>query len=157
MKRNILITGGELFNKGAQSMTFITVNELKKRFPNHEILLSSSRDFKRDYEEKQQYNFKICHDVFQYLFAFGSYARLKKMDKDLIAKSKEILKMTDIIIDISGFALSSNSLRRTIYYLSKFNIARKYNIKAYIMPQSFGPFVYNKFINPFLHILIANT
>ena len=78
MKRNILITGGELFNKGAQSMTFITVNELKKRFPNHEILLSSSRDFKRDYEEKQQYNFKICHDVFQYLFAFGSYARLKK-------------------------------------------------------------------------------
>ena len=31
--RNIIITGGGLENKGAQAMTFITVNELAKRFP----------------------------------------------------------------------------------------------------------------------------
>ena len=29
--KNIIITGGELFNKGAQAMTFITVDEMKKR------------------------------------------------------------------------------------------------------------------------------
>ena len=28
--RNIIITGGELFNKGAQAMTFVAVDELKK-------------------------------------------------------------------------------------------------------------------------------
>ena len=39
--RNIIITGGELFNKGAQAMTFVTVNELKKRFPDHQIYLLS--------------------------------------------------------------------------------------------------------------------
>ncbi len=62
-KRYILITGGELFNKGAQSMTFITVNEMKNRFPNHEVLVVSGMDYKRSEEEKGIYNFEVIDDI----------------------------------------------------------------------------------------------
>lgn len=42
--RNVIITGGELFNKGAQAMTFIAVDELRRRFPEHQIFLLSEMD-----------------------------------------------------------------------------------------------------------------
>lgn len=32
MKKYILVTGGELRNKGAQAMTFITVDQIAKKF-----------------------------------------------------------------------------------------------------------------------------
>ena len=57
MKRNILITGGELFNKGAQAMTFVTVSELSKRFPDKQIILVSGRDNSRPQAEKDRYCF----------------------------------------------------------------------------------------------------
>ena len=57
--RNIIITGGELFNKGAEAMTFIAVDELKKRFPNHKIYVLSDMDLKRPKEEKEKYAFSF--------------------------------------------------------------------------------------------------
>ena len=50
--KNIIITGGELFNKGAQAMTFIAVDEMKKRFPDHQILVLSEMDLQRSKEER---------------------------------------------------------------------------------------------------------
>ena len=57
--RNIIITGGELFNKGAQAMTFVAVDELKKRFPEHEIYLLSEMDLERPKAEREQYAFSF--------------------------------------------------------------------------------------------------
>ena len=57
--KNIIITGGELFNKGAQAMTFIAVDELKKRFPAHQILVLSELDLQRSKEEREQYAFQF--------------------------------------------------------------------------------------------------
>ena len=37
-KKNIMIFGGEFFNKGAQAMSFITISRLKSEFPNHNVL-----------------------------------------------------------------------------------------------------------------------
>ena len=34
-----IITGGNVVNKGAQSMTFIVLTELKKRYPKDEIIV----------------------------------------------------------------------------------------------------------------------
>ena len=59
MSRYVLITGGELQNKGAQAMTFITVSEVKKRFPDRKIVLLSTVDYKRTAEEKDNYAFDI--------------------------------------------------------------------------------------------------
>ena len=54
---NIIITGGELFNKGAQAMTFVAVDELRKRFPEHEVCLLSEMDLERPEEERRKYAF----------------------------------------------------------------------------------------------------
>ena len=154
----ILITGGELFNKGAQSMTFITINEVRKRFPNHEVLLISDLDSKRSEKDKEQYNFRICPDIFKFVYGSGIYSLVKRIDKKLVKESKEILSRTDMIIDISGYALASTwSLGSTIYFLSKINTAKKYKIRYFIMPQSFGPFNYNIIIRPVLNRFIKHT
>ena len=43
----ILITGGNLINKGAQAMTFIAVDEIKRRFPDREVVVISDVDAAR--------------------------------------------------------------------------------------------------------------
>lgn len=154
----ILITGGELYNKGAQSMTFITVDEMKNRFPNHEVLVVSKMDFKRSNEEKSKYDFKILDDIFSYHFAYGLYGKYKGIDKKLIKKSKEILENTEYLIDISGYALGSDwSFAATLYYTSKIKTANKYGAKVYLMPQSFGPFDYKGIIGRYINSRIKNS
>ena len=56
MKKYILINGGGLSNKGAQSMTFVKVNEIRNRYPDKEIILLSDKDYKRGEEEKDLYS-----------------------------------------------------------------------------------------------------
>lgn len=58
-QKYIAIVGGELFNKGAQAMTFTVINEMKDKYPDAEILLLSSMDYERPSEEKERYNFEI--------------------------------------------------------------------------------------------------
>ena len=58
-KKYILITGGELKNKGAQAMTFITVDQIAKRYPECKVLLLSNQDYVRSDEEKANYKFDI--------------------------------------------------------------------------------------------------
>ena len=157
-KRKILITGGELFNKGAQSMSFIAIDELKTRFPDHEIILVSEDDYKRNDQEKNQYNFTIFYDLFKILFGFGIYAKIKKVNKNIIYESKKILQETDMLIDISGYALGSNwNLASTLHYISKIRAAKKYGIKVFLMPQSFGPFDYKGVKGIFINAQIKNT
>lgn len=54
MKKNVVLFGGSLFNKGAQAMTFITVDEIAKRMPDHNVILLSSKDYERNELEKAQ-------------------------------------------------------------------------------------------------------
>lgn len=141
---NILITGGQLYNKGAQSMTFITVNELKKRFPDKKIILASYLDYDRSEEEKRQYSFSIEHtDCILLGSRFYRSRYAKNASKEDIEKSAGILEKTDCIIDISGYALGSNwKLEKSVFYILRIMVAKKYKIRYYIMPQSFGPFNY---------------
>jgi colanic acid/amylovoran biosynthesis protein len=150
----ILITGGELFNKGAQAMTFTIVNELKSKYPQHELIVLSERDYNRDKEELQRYNFtikpwffqlkmKIYNPVSNLLYIFH------KSDKnpELVSSEKEsiikILKNTDLLVDVSGYALSSQwGTKYSLNYLLNIMVAKKYNIPVLLLPQSFGPFNY---------------
>lgn len=158
MKKYILISGGELFNKGAQSMTFIAISEMKQRYPNHEVILISGQDYKRSLEDKNQYNFRILDDIFKYHFAGGLYANLKKIDKKKRDESIEILKNSDLLLDISGYALGSDwNLNATLLYLSKIKTAHKYGMEIYLMPQSFGPFDYKHGIRPIINYRIKNV
>ena len=63
MEKYILVTGGELYNKGAQAMTFITADEIAKRWPNCKMVLLSPRDVKRPESEKSKYKFEIQEGI----------------------------------------------------------------------------------------------
>jgi len=166
MSKYVLVSGGELFNKGAQSMTFVAVDEIKKRFPGAKVVLLSSKDYERSDAEKRIYDFEIMPISTGIIFQLlgGGYKAIldmksnkqkKKKDEKFIEKYSEILYNTEAIIDVSGYALSSQfSTNRNIGYLSRIMLAKKFNIKMYLMPQSFGPFKYKGTKKYFLNYMI---
>ncbi len=100
----------------------------------------------------------MIDDIFKYHFALGLYAKYKRVNSKSVSGSKKILANTDILVDISGYALGSDwSLASTLYYTSKIKTASKYGIKVYLMPQSFGPFDYTKIISPFINKIIKSS
>lgn len=143
--RNIIITGGELFNKGAQAMVFIAVDEFKKRYPNHDIYVLSELDLERPESEKSKYafNFTGWYPI-KYAKAQNNLL-LRMMCKLRNAKeyssAYELYSNCDLMIDISGYALCSKMSTYTCNrYLDHLEFAKSFNIPVYLMPQSFGPF-----------------
>lgn len=143
--RNVIITGGELFNKGAQAMTFITVNEIRKRFPHHKIYLLSEMDFARPASERQQYAFDFT-GWYPIKFAKCRHNPILRLICSLrngeeLAEAESIYKNCDAMIDISGYALGSNwTAQNNNRYLDHLEFAHAFGIPVYLMPQSFGPF-----------------
>lgn len=159
MVGNIIIVGGELFNKGAQAMTFTVVDQIKRKFPNKNIYLFSTRDFERKDEEKSIYNFNILP------WDMGTKIRLLNSLGKLIEKNskyqrlenhiEEIIKNADFFIDISGYALSSQwGWVSSVNYMLDITIAKRYSIPYYIFPQSIGPFDYPLKYKIFLYPLM---
>jgi coenzyme F420-reducing hydrogenase beta subunit len=142
---NVIIVGGELFNKGAQAMTFTVVDQIKRSFPDKNIYLFSTQDFSRTDEEKGIYNFIILpYDLGTKIRLLSPLGKLFNSEyKYLEARIKEVIKNTDFFVDISGYALSSQwGWFPSLNYLLKIIIAKKYSIQYYIFPQSIGPFDY---------------
>lgn len=143
--RNIIITGGELFNKGAQAMTFITVDEIRKRFPDHEIYLLSEMDLARPDAERHQYAFDFM-GWYPVKFARCQHNLPLKLLCKLrngreLVEAETIYKNCDAMIDISGYALGSNwSMQNNSRYLDHLEFADAFGIPVFLMPQSFGPF-----------------
>ena len=143
--RNIIITGGELFNKGAQAMTFVAVDELKKRYPQHEIYLLSEMDNRRTNMDKEKYSFKFL-GWYPIKFAKAQRNIILRMYNSLVHNKEykylvDIYRNTDLMIDISGYAFSDNfGPNHLKEYADHLEFAEAFNIPVYIMPQSFGPF-----------------
>ncbi len=157
-KISILITGANFNNKGAQSMLFITVSEIRKRFPNSNIYFETLEII-----ELANYKFdsiRVSANTWEMLLGGigGAIAYIKRFVKDsirfLLGERKEIftefhniniLKKIDYIIDISGFALGDKwDYGHNYLYILRIKAAKKYNIPFFILPQSFGPFLYYK-------------
>lgn len=167
MEKYVFISGGELFNKGAQAMTFMAVDQMKRRFPDAEIVLLSTSDYKRSQKDKNNYNFTILPFSTGWIYdyvggilgtAYSMKNIVKKSSKDKLSNEKEtigrMLKNVVAWIDISGYALSSQfSTNRSLDFLLRILTAKRHNIKMAIMPQSFGPFSYegkNKYLIDYL-------
>jgi len=146
--RNIIITGGELFNKGAQAMTFTVVDQIRRRFPEKKIYLFSTGDFDREDEEKNMYKFDILPWNLRTklrLLDFPNRLFIKKSGRhgDIEENIRNVIKNAYFFIDISGYALSSQwDLFTSADYLLNIVIAKKYSVPYYIFPQSIGPFDY---------------
>jgi colanic acid/amylovoran biosynthesis protein len=155
---NIVIVGGHLSNKGAQAMTFTVVDEVKKRFPDKKVHLLSSDIFVRPDKELSQYAFKfwpwetgiatrLLSKIARFFKKPGKYSQYED-------KIKDLLKNTYCIIDVSGYALSSQwNFDHNIAYILNIIIAKKYSVPYFIFPQSIGPFNYSFFEKIYLFTL----
>lgn len=156
---SIAIVGGELFNKGAQAMTFTVVDQMTNRYPEKDIYLLAGRDYEREPEEKAQYEFEIL--------PWGPEIQLSLLSPGLdVANTNQFSKRDDkrvrsvfadcrMLIDINGFALSSQmGSRGSFRYLVNILLAKKYDVPMYVLPQSIGPFDYPKGMKPLLNPLL---
>ena len=150
--KNIIILGGELFNKGAQAMTFTVVDQLKSRFPMKNIFLFSNWDFERDMVERNKYKFEIrpwTSVIGMELLNYDQKSERTITDPENLNELHEILQNASFIVDISGYLLYSRKRKiahpfnyESLLYITRIMIAKKYSIPYYILPQSFGPFDY---------------
>lgn len=143
--RNVIITGGELFNKGAQAMTYIAVDELRRRFPEHQILLLSEMDKERPASERENFRFEFTG---WYPLKFARCQRdgllrlaCRVKNGAELREAETIYRNCDAMVDISGYALGSVWSDDTCNrYLDHLEFAQAFGIPVYLMPQSFGPF-----------------
>ncbi|MGN0367683.1 MAG: polysaccharide pyruvyl transferase family protein [Wujia sp.] len=150
MKR-FLITGADFRNKGGQSMLYITVDELRKRFPGCMIYYPTNKPVDPNYKVTPvYYNFDSLY------YMHGGGKKLEAMAKGCAKKAlkkggnlKQIVQLEkvfpklDAIVDVSGFNLSSDWTEKINFkFLEFIRQAKKYEIPMYLMPQSFGPFDY---------------
>ena len=117
-----LITGAQFENKGAQSMLFVTVSELKRKNSECDIYYLPI-DSITNYPDMviSKYQFHIIRK------RSGLYSQLYSLLPQLTA-----------IIDISGYALASKW--NCSHFIEILLLAKNNHIPIYYMPQSFGPF-----------------
>ena len=109
---NIIIAGGSLVNKGAQAMTLIAVCELKKRFPGHQIFLLCWDASPAARKKHAMYDLELL-EVPPLKFSRAARNPAKRILYALrygrqFRNADEIYRNTDLLIDISGYALGSN-------------------------------------------------
>lgn len=158
---NILITGANLINKGAQAMLFTTVDQLYELFPYCNIFYGTYRgDSVKNYKFGRMYWDPYIKEAFlsgdilgmkrirQEIWNIGKYALKKSAEYNSIRETLDLIYKLDCMIDISGFALSDKfDYDYNVSYLNTIKVAKKLNIPIFLLPQSFGPFQYSKYYN----------
>ena len=128
-------------------MTFLTITSLKKQFPKHRIYLLSDVELALPEEVRKQYAFdfmgwfpvKYAKAQKNPLLHLSCYIR----SSDELKVCEEIYQNTDLMIDISGYALGSNwSHAFCNDFLDHLEFAKTFGFPIYLMPQTFGPFDY---------------
>ena len=144
----ILITGGSLINKGAQAMTYVTVCEMRKRFPDKEVLVVMDLNGIPKGVNVDDFDFKIIHsdvlgrEAMFWLGGIWSIRALKRgVNKRKLLYVRKIWKNTDYVMDISGYAIGKKwGPMRSSRTAMKAALAKKYHAHCIFLPQSFGPF-----------------
>ena len=156
--QKFLITGANFGNKGAQSMLFVTTDELRRRFPSCSVYFDTAENY-----PEENYSFTKFHGSARvWRASAGGFGGIKAFCGGVVRDAVKLLigrrnhflpdyltftktiASLSAVIDISGFALSSKWGNHVPeYYLRRIRTARRYNIPVYLMPQSFGPFDYS--------------
>ena len=145
--RNIIIAGGGLVNKGAQAMTLIAICELKKRFPDHRMMLLTWDASRKAKEQHARYDLELL-EVPPLKFSGAAKNPLLRAAYSLrygrqFKDSDTIYRNAELFVDISGYALGSNWEPKVCNdYLDCIEHAMAYGVPVYLLPQSFGPFDY---------------
>lgn len=165
--KNILITGANFGNKGAQAMLFVTVSEIRSRYPDVKIYYTTRENLKISdgfkFTAVDKYTFinafaLKANAVNKYQFwkeaAKQTLRSLAKRNYRALGtdyKYTALIDSLDLVLDISGFNLSSLfSQRSNDYYLKVIAYSRKCGIPVILLPQSFGPFDYGRTSSPYI-------
>ena len=140
---NILIMGGGLHNKGAESMLYITCSRLYQRYPDCNLFVTLNNDV-----DVSCYRFKTLSQSFMDCsgqYALGGYDKRHILyyyrDKYDFKKGIELWKSMDMVLDISGFAIGDQwGIEKSLQVARRSYIAKKYHAFFCFLPQSFGPF-----------------
>lgn len=151
---HFLIVGAQLANKGAESMLYVAVHEIKARFPDAQVYFCTPTPY-----DEAPYAFRRLHytpraklialgglhGAVQLGMAMGADAlRWLKGTRTGLGHAldvKRIIRGAAAMIDVSGYALGSKwSKENHISYIRNIQLAQKYGVPMYILPQSFGPF-----------------
>src|SRR5690606_26100723 len=139
---NILVIGGQFYNKGAHLMLKAVIEELNK-YPKYKLYLSPCAGTKDQIKELGygtiDYPFKHVSDYrgFEIFFRFGSF--LKYLRKQYRGE----LPVNEIhaVLDISGFAYSDQWGIGTVKNVNTLiRFFKKRNTKFIFLSQAFGPF-----------------
>lgn len=151
--KTFIVTGIQMRNKGSQAMFLSLYCALKSKYKDCDIVGFASK-----YDSPEQYNFRLLpfdnytRFVFEYrlqrvplLASILTYfvSKFRNNDKWIgkISEMEEALRKADAIFDASGYALGSGWPKQSgMVLLQTIKIARQYNKKIILMPQSFGPF-----------------
>lgn len=148
-----IITGGEFNNKGAEAMTLITIDRIRRKDSNAIIYITGSVKA-CDIAACGLRKFTITSDIEDYLIKpsvtlwikiAGKYIAKVMLNRErtTIKSVRNILSATDYSIDISGFSVSSKfKENKTVKFLDRIQLSEKFAVKTILMPQSFGPFDY---------------
>ncbi|MCW4023431.1 MAG: polysaccharide pyruvyl transferase family protein [Candidatus Bathyarchaeota archaeon] len=157
--KNVIIIGGDLSeNMGAHAMTFVVVDQVKRRFPDKDVYLFSTSTFEKDASKKSLFAFKIMPWGFgtrlNLLSSFYPLKRERLSDVWITQLNyqdnlRAIIENAAFFIDVSGYSLFSNKFSSFLSfnicsysYLLNIVVAKKFGIPFYVFPQSFGPFDY---------------
>ena len=170
MAKYIVVVGGSFGNKGSESMIYTVVNQFKKRYPDYEIVLfdcyPGCRNKGEDIYDFTIVNFDIFH-LFLLTKSVGILFSVKQLIKNKIKiilnmeTKKEtnlslinnILSKTKLIVDITGYGLSSHNqgIFNSLYWLMNIKMAYLHKIPFVVLPQTLGPFNFS-----FLHKIIVS-
>ena len=147
---NILISGGNFINKGAEAMMFISVNECIRMFNSPHFILQLPNGLSE---------INTINDMF--IFSKRNGKNIEEKAKNKYSKLISLIKAyrnADIMIDVSGLELCSKlGLYPSLRYLFKIALSKWTGTKVFLMPQSYGPFDYGSgIIQKLIHILIQH-
>lgn len=145
--KQVLITGANFHNKGAQSMLFVTVDEVMRRFPHAKIVFQTNEIIQMSVYQFDSIaiDWKVIEGGWRYKLSRYIIDIIKYITGDKSVKRKyegiKVLPHSDIIIDISGYAIGSQwSEAHNESYIYKLLYAKRKHIPFYMMPQSIGTF-----------------
>lgn len=149
--KTFLVWGASFSNKGAQAMLFTAISELRSRFPDCRILFNTWKPVPSGYRfETVRYDGNhlalLSKNPFYWYPRYLAVLFLRhRNDLKKYYLARDQFKSIDALIDVSGFALSSQfSYNISDHYLRIIEVAKNYHIPVFLMPQSFGPFDYGE-------------
>lgn len=156
--KTIIVTGAQFSNKGAQSLLFSFITEIRKRFPGIKILYipldsyasynQSELNFDVIYQSETSHRYE--QNAVQRIKITSKYIIKKILRRQTVSLSNiralhQAYKRADALVDLSGYQLSSEwDIKINMQFLRYLQEAQRHSVPVILFPQSFGPFEYGE-------------